>query len=611
MDIFSSSFFHSVKLPLAVWIDWLICVPLIAFMSIYIDDSTNMSRADIVMILSFAGSIVFGLAMASSEQNFSYFVFLTLSCGCLLVAALTTYFLQKAGAQNSISCDIDSQVRQELLLKISAKQKKLGICLLCVMPPFPVLYMLGIWHVLEAEQVYAGLIVTGYLSKSLFMWRACYIHAGLVDELTAKLANEVNASNARRDFLRFVFHEVRVPLNSMLLGLTVVSQSKALTPEEMEAVEIMHESTNFMTDTLNDVLSMQKMEEGKLALVYGFFSIRAMIKRAVGTLRGSAQGKQIQLVAEIGDIVPDDVKGDKFRLEHVVANLLSNAVKFSPTNTKIIVSVDCQYRNKPFISNADNHSLIFHDFTIAVIDQGPGIPPDEMKHLFQPFHQVRAHEMQQGQGTGLGLSLAKDIVTMHGGDVTCESTLNVGTRFIISIPLEVRNQSDGKSLRNDTELQLLASMGMNEGDIGAGGIVGDPTGKSEEISVAAAAAAAAAAASSAVFQIASLDQTIVSKSIFVNAISVSTCEAGIDLAPSTVRHHHSSPVHAPAACTTLATTECLIVDGKSRSPRLVDLFVIGVVGIEEGLFVDLCCSNFLLFINLQFREWHRCALLNW
>ena len=131
--------------------------------------------------------------------------------------------------------------------------------------------------------------------------------------------------------------------------------------------------------------------------------------------------------------------GDRYRFEHVISNLVSNAIKFSPTGSSIEVNITCQPiidgKNHP--KTADENYYL--NYIIKVIDQGVGISKDEISKLFTPFHHIRPDELQKGQGSGLGLVLARDMIKLHGGTLECISEINSGTTFLVTIPLLVIN----------------------------------------------------------------------------------------------------------------------------------------------------------------------------
>ena len=439
----------SVVLPLTMWIEWLVCVPLMAFVSVYTDDSADFTWYEYSLIFSLACCIIFGFVMSQAKLQAVYFSFLALSILSFLVAARLAYVNLRRNSHRYVLCSENetgmSNQRRKVIFDVT-RNTKLANLLIFVLPSFPLIYMLAMTHVISREASYVGLVIANFNSKWIFLSQACDMQVGLVDKLIALLLAEISANDSRREFLRYVFHEVRVPLNSLMLGLDVISQN-VLNDSGNDAVLIMKESANFMADTLDGVLSMHQIEEGKMELSCIPFSVRPMLERAVATVQGSANTKCITVTVDISDDIPRAVIGDKFRLEHVVANLLSNAIKFTPKDKSIAVVA---MRKQP--CNAAGVCMVI----ISVIDEGPGIAPADLEHLFSFFHEVQPNELQKGGGSGLGLSLAHSIVKLHGGQLTCESRLGQGTTFTVELPLQISEEdaspksTSGRGLKRDS-----------------------------------------------------------------------------------------------------------------------------------------------------------------
>jgi signal transduction histidine kinase len=168
------------------------------------------------------------------------------------------------------------------------------------------------------------------------------------------------AEEARIAFLRYVFHEVRVPLNSVSLGIQLLTESDHLVAEDKETVDTMREATGFMTETLNDVLSLQKIEEGKLHLDMRPFKPAGLVRSVVSNFRSLFESKYITVTATIDEDVPEELLGDQFRLEHVLGNLLSNAIKFSDPDSIIRIHV---YKD----TSEDRASNILSHFTLSLL----------------------------------------------------------------------------------------------------------------------------------------------------------------------------------------------------------------------------------------------------
>lgn len=215
-----------------------------------------------------------------------------------------------------------------------------------------------------------------------------FINSKVITDNHSRQATEhIRVTKSVQSFMKHVFHEVRVPLNSLSLGMNFI---KPASHEEEEALLIMKESTAFMSNTLNDVLSMAKIEEGGMTLSVELFDSREMFSRSLLVVQGHAISKQIALNLILPDSFPTHLDGDRFKLEHVFSNLLSNAIKFSPQKSTIIV--DCSSKEV----DAERSAI-----TIDVIDEGVGMSSENVKLLFTPFMQFNANEIQRGQGTGI------------------------------------------------------------------------------------------------------------------------------------------------------------------------------------------------------------------
>jgi signal transduction histidine kinase len=473
-----------------------------------------------------------------------------------------------------------------------------------------------------------------------FMSRLVGIHicATYGYELGHTSIYELEAQNAahvdRRAFLRYVFHEVRVPLNSISLGLELLTESEGITQEDdKETVIMMKEAITFMGETLNDVLAIQKVEEGALTLIFKPFDLNDLITISIQPYLEISQSKRLNIVSTIGHDVCRTVVGDKYRLKHVLMNIISNAVKYShvgaeihiiisdegpvnsltaecllpsqqaaavtssgimsrfntsssstsprsnpgssysngysqsvstdfsspasssksinanakpPTSTiplpcqasqqrlvpgvgkmgekipspassgkdvsqkfaftphdtslplPLVVPVDIA-ENATGDNNNSNEVLMgtvaadrygtpkastpsaatipkvptnvpwtpdsqyaelnegsaatttsrpttpsattkeYRYFTIAVVDTGCGIDESNIESLFNPFLSTKPGELKKGRGSGIGLAICKEIMKLHGGNISCTSVKGIGSTFMIYVPLEIVN----------------------------------------------------------------------------------------------------------------------------------------------------------------------------
>ncbi len=237
------------------------------------------------------------------------------------------------------------------------------------------------------------------------------------EELRASLEREKGLNTLKSRFISIASHELRSPL--ALIGITTnmlkryghrISEEKKL--EHLKTIE---NEVKRMTNTLNDVLILSKMEAGSFQFNPEFVDLKSFCQRIVEKFKLMSEETHPITVSTTGEHFQARV--DSNLLEPILSNLLSNAIKYSPTGNPIT-----------FELIQDNKEVIFR-----VKDQGIGISDEDQHHLFDAFH--RGENVGEIQGAGLGLSIAKQFVELHGGTISVESKVNKGTTFTAVIPL--------------------------------------------------------------------------------------------------------------------------------------------------------------------------------
>ena len=235
-----------------------------------------------------------------------------------------------------------------------------------------------------------------------------------------------------------------------------------------ETLLMMRSASEFMTSTLNDVLSMQKIEEGRMELDMQTFNLSDALSSVMKTFRGAARGKGVQLTLTVSDYGGSvRLLGDRFKLEHSLANLVSNAIKFSPIGGTVGLSVTATGQVR-LASPTDN---ISEDEWVTVVvdvrDDGPGISEENQKKLFGNFVQINAGKLQQGQGSGLGLFLCRQMTELQGGRLSVTSREGEGSTFRLSIPFLVVPALVAPSLsvsRGEKERRMLSRREESDSD---------------------------------------------------------------------------------------------------------------------------------------------------
>ncbi|MCY7323061.1 MAG: HAMP domain-containing histidine kinase, partial [Phormidesmis sp. CAN_BIN36] len=213
-------------------------------------------------------------------------------------------------------------------------------------------------------------------------------------------------------------HELRTPLNP-ILGWAKLLRSQKLDPAKTaQALETIERNAKLQTQLIEDLLDVSRIIQGKLHLKLVPVDLAATIAAALETVHLTAEAKSIDIQTDLRPIEP--ISGDASRLQQVVWNLLSNAVKFTPTEGKVTVQLT---QTGGFAQ-------------LQISDTGQGILPEFLPHIFEAFRQADSTSTRAHGGLGLGLSIVRHIIDLHGGTVTAESLGEAqGATFVVRLPL--------------------------------------------------------------------------------------------------------------------------------------------------------------------------------
>lgn len=296
------------------------------------------------------------------------------------------------------------------------------------------------------------------------------------------VANEAAAKEATRlksQFLANMSHEIRTPITGVL-GMAELLASMELNEEQRDYVENIHSSATSLLTVINDILDFSKVESGRLDIEEVQFSLSVIVNEVVRMLQFAVKGKSLDFQSDIGGDIKEDmvVIGDPGRVRQIITNLLTNSIKFTNQGyVRFSVSKEKE--------TADSIEIKF-----VVEDTGIGIQEDVLKKLFQPFSQGDASTARRFGGTGLGLTISKNLVDLMHGRITLDSRVGSGTTVAFWITFS-KPQGRGTSElaqagaipdRLQSELSLSCNSSEHENLTASDGIVRRPSLRTTPIS---------------------------------------------------------------------------------------------------------------------------------
>ncbi len=238
-------------------------------------------------------------------------------------------------------------------------------------------------------------------------------------ELKRSKRHAVQSMEAKTQFLANMSHEIRTPMNA-IIGMIELLSFEALTPVQRRYISTLHNSSEILLRIINDVLDVSKIEAGKLTLENKTFNLRDVLQQCLSVHTQQSEQKDIMLTGYIDPAIPIMIKGDSTRLQQVIMNLLSNAFKFT-SEGHILLNV---------IITAEN------ELHFSVQDTGIGVEPENLNKLFDRFSQADDSTTRKFGGTGLGLTIVREIVHLWNGTTWVTSKLGKGSTFHFTLPIE-------------------------------------------------------------------------------------------------------------------------------------------------------------------------------
>lgn len=259
-------------------------------------------------------------------------------------------------------------------------------------------------------------MMVGFVALSLYVLT-------LVRRMFDAVARAEAANEAKRRFVSVVSHEMRTPLNA-IIGMADLMRDTALTREQADMLQTLRGSSQIMLGLVEDVLDFSKIEAGKLVLERTDFDLHALVNSTSRILQAQAKAKGVEFVVSIMPEVPPALRGDAHHLRQVLINLAGNAVKFTERGS-VTVHVSLQEETETSVR-----------LKFSVRDTGIGIAQEAQRTIFESFTQADQSTTRRFGGTGLGTTIAKQLVELMGGKIGLESAVGLGSTFWFDITYE-------------------------------------------------------------------------------------------------------------------------------------------------------------------------------
>ncbi|MDO4182259.1 MAG: response regulator [Coriobacteriia bacterium] len=252
------------------------------------------------------------------------------------------------------------------------------------------------------------------------------------DFLQDTLAQAESANKAKSDFLANMSHDIRTPMNG-IIGMTAIAAAHIDDKERVaDCLQKINGASGHLLSLINEVLDMSKIESGKIDFAEEEFNLSELVDNTVTMIRPQMEEHGHDFKISIRNVTHERVIGDSLRMQQIFVNMMSNAVKYTPDGGQISLTIEEKPTNRPKVGC----------FVFTFADNGIGMSEEFLQNIFEPFARAEDNRIAKIQGTGLGMSIARNIARMTGGDIEVTSKLNEGSTFIVTIFLELQEEDE-------------------------------------------------------------------------------------------------------------------------------------------------------------------------
>ena len=318
----------------------------------------------------------------------------------------------------------------------------MALFLLTLIPDFIQSRVKGFWMELIGilgSIVMGAIQIYDYKKYRPITMNALYLLIGMVFLMTMSYINAlrdirdteremfaaVQAHEASTAFMTRMSHEMRTPINA-ILGMNKMILRESREDNILEYARDVNSAGNYLLGIVNEVLDLAKVTAGSIEISPEDYDLMDMIRECYSLVRPRAKASRLSFEVDMSDVLPSRLRGDKERIIQVITNLLTNAVKYTPEG-RVTLTVDGKIENGKLM------------LIVSVSDTGIGVAEENLPYLFDAFRRVGEFKQKRIEGTGLGLTITKQLVDLMEGEISVESEIGKGTTFTVIIPQEIRS----------------------------------------------------------------------------------------------------------------------------------------------------------------------------
>ncbi len=295
-------------------------------------------------------------------------------------------------------------------------------------------YYLDVWQSMVVSAICLGIIIR--MQISVYENEIRKNEKQRVKMELLKIEAE-KASVAKSEFLANMSHEIRTPMNA-IIGLSRIALRENMSESARSNLEDILHSSNYLLSIINDILDFSKIEAGEMEIVPVPYQLTSLLYDMTTVVHFRIKDKPIEYIQNVEYDIPNQLYGDETRLKQVLTNVLGNAAKFTEKGT---ITLKINWKKE------GDTAVLF----ISVSDTGQGIRKENLESLFKRFNRLEMQENRKIEGTGLGMTISKQLVEMMGGSIEVESIYGVGSKFTIIIPQKIMSADPvyGSAKKND------------------------------------------------------------------------------------------------------------------------------------------------------------------